>query len=361
MTTTQPRFTSTATTLVLSSCTPRLTGLPSDIIDPVYVPINLVHSFFPLNGVRNLQGTTKPLLGVQVTELADGVFIGCTINHVIVDGTSFWHFFNSWSEISRGFESISRPPVLPRWFPDGTRFPIHIPFSYSKHMFKYNKFSATTSLVSMKERVFHFSKEKVTQLKSKANAEIGTCKISSLQAVLAHLWRSIIRCDNRHADPRKESSYRLLIGARLRLKPTLPEAHFGNAVQAGTVTIKIGDLLELGLGYVALEMNKMVALYNKEEKFMSFLVEEPELLTEDNMASNALVTSSSPQFDVYGNDFGWGSPMAVRSGAGNKSHGKITVFCGVEEGSIDVEVCLVPETLQAMGIDSEFMDAVSAY
>lgn len=122
-------------------------------------------------------------------------------------------------------------------------------------------------------------------------------------------------------------------------------------------------MLELGLGYVAWEMNKMVALYDNEEKFRCFLdswVKEPELLTEDNMASNALVTSSSLRFDVYGNDFGWGSPIAVRSGGGNKSHGKITVFCGAEQGSIDIEVCLSLETLEAMGNDSEFMD-VSLY
>lgn len=49
----------------------------------------------------------------------------------------------------------------------------------------------------------------------------------------------------------------------------------------------------------------------------------------------------------------------MRTGAGNKSHGKISVFAGAEEGSIDVEACLLAETLEAMGNDSEFMDAVT--
>ncbi|KAG7989995.1 hypothetical protein I3843_02G003600 [Carya illinoinensis] len=53
----------------------------ADILEPVYVPDRLVHSFFPLNGVQNCEGTSKPLLGVQVTELVDGIFIGCTLNH----------------------------------------------------------------------------------------------------------------------------------------------------------------------------------------------------------------------------------------------------------------------------------------
>ncbi|KAH7520210.1 uncharacterized acetyltransferase At3g50280 [Ziziphus jujuba] len=331
----------------------------SDIVDPLCHP-RIIHSFFTLNGVRNFQGTTKPLLGVQVTELIDGVFIGCTINHTVVDGSSFWHFFNSWSEISRGFDNITKPPVLHRWFPEGTQFPIRIPFSDANHNVDNTKFS--TPKQSMGERVFHFSKEYVKKLKSKANAEIGTDKISSLQAVLAHLWRSIIRYD-RHLDCNKHNSnYRLLIGARSRLNPPLPETYFGNAVQAGTVTVKVKDLLGLGLGYVAWEMNKMVALFNEEKLIKNFLVgwvEKPKLLTEDNMAANAFVTSSSPRFDVYGNDFGWGKPICVRSGAGNKSHGKITVFRGVEDGSIDIEVCLLPETLDAMANDLELMKFVS--
>lgn len=61
---------------------------------------------------------------------------------------------------------------------------------------------------------------------------------------------------------------------------------------------------------------------------------------------------------MYGNDFGWGRPIAVRSGAANKNSGKVTVFPGVEEGSIDFEVCLVPETLRALADDAEFMEAV---
>lgn len=56
----------------------------SNIIEPVYVP-QIVLSFFPLNGTKSYEGVTKPLLGVQVTELIDGIFIGCSMNHAIAD------------------------------------------------------------------------------------------------------------------------------------------------------------------------------------------------------------------------------------------------------------------------------------
>ncbi|KAI9089289.1 hypothetical protein K1719_029568 [Acacia pycnantha] len=306
----------------------------------------------------NNSGALFPLLGVQVTELRDGIFIGCTINHVVGDGTSFWHFFNSWSEISRGSTELSKPPTLERWFLDGFNRPLRI--RLSKATKEKQKLDGCLKSQLQQERVFHFTRDKIEELKAKANKMVCSHKISSLQATLTHLWRAIVR--NQGTDPQEEVQYRLLIGVRPRMRPPLPQNYFGNAVQDGTVSLKAEELLAReGLGKAALEMNRMVALH-AEEKLVSHVkswVKNPRLLTEDGMAGNALVTSSSPRFDVYGNDFGWGRPVAVRSGGGNKTYGKITVFAGAENGSIDVEVCLSYETLEAMAKDIEFMDAVS--
>ncbi|RYR60237.1 hypothetical protein Ahy_A04g017309 [Arachis hypogaea] len=103
----------------------------NDIVSSVYTP-RFVYSLFPLNRVRNHEGITKPLLAVQVTELNDGFFVGCTINHVVGDGTSFWHFMNSWAEISRGSEELSKPPVLERWFVDSSASAIRVPLTKEK-------------------------------------------------------------------------------------------------------------------------------------------------------------------------------------------------------------------------------------
>ncbi|KAK2410787.1 hypothetical protein QL285_046132 [Trifolium repens] len=75
--------------------------------------------------------------------------------------------------------------------------------------------------------------------------------------------------------------------------------------------------------------------------------------------SNVLVTNSSPRFNFYGNDFGWGKSIVVRNGVGNKSIGKVTLFAGVEEGSIDVELCLPYNVLEALGNDQMFLVAMS--
>jgi hypothetical protein len=42
-----------------------------------------------------------------------------------------------------------------------------------------------------------------------------------------------------------------------------------------------------------------------------------------------------------------------------KNNGKITLFEGVDEGSIDIEVCLSYEILEALGNDTEFVVPIS--
>ena len=61
---------------------------------------------------------------------------------------------------------------------------------------------------------------------------------------------------------------------------------------------------------------------------------------------------------MYGNDFGWGPPVAARSGRGSSFDGRVTVFTGLD-WSLEVEVCLLKETLCAMANDVEFMKFVT--
>ncbi|WRX08991.1 hypothetical protein QQP08_001478 [Theobroma cacao] len=288
-----------------------------------------------------------------VTELVDGVFVGCTINHSVVDGSSFWHFFNSWSEISRGSIPLSKLPVFQRSFFNSINYPIRIPRSYVEQF--HEEFILPPNL---KERVFHFTKQSIAKLKARANAEVGTNNISSLQALLSHIWRSVIR--NKNLDPNEEMIFYMLIGARPRLRD-LPEQYFGNAVTSEGVKMKAKELQEQGVGDIAWQMNRIIATQTEVEfkKGLESWIASPKLATMAMVSSNVLLTSSSPRFNMYGNDFGWGKPIAVRSGPANKFDGKLTLFPGAEEGSLDIEACILPETLDAMANDQEFMDTVT--
>ncbi|KAJ8617417.1 hypothetical protein MRB53_013603 [Persea americana] len=91
----------------------------SDILDPIYVP-QIVKSFFIFYGAVNYNGHSIPLLALQVTELADGIFIGFSFNNAVGDVTSFTHFLNLWSERSQEEEEKEMiVSQLPRLHNDG--------------------------------------------------------------------------------------------------------------------------------------------------------------------------------------------------------------------------------------------------
>ena len=69
---------------------------------------------------------------------------------------------------------------------------------------------------------------------------------------------------------------------------------------------------------------------------------------------------SSPRFDMYGCDFGWGRPVAARSGRANKFDGKTSLYPGREGGgSIDAELTLTPENMAALEEIEELWAAVT--
>ncbi|XP_054824839.1 uncharacterized acetyltransferase At3g50280-like [Prosopis cineraria] len=72
----------------------------ADILEPTYVP-PIIKSFFPLGKSKSFEATHIPLMTVQVTELVDGIFIACLMNHCLVEVKPYWNFLNTWAKISQ--------------------------------------------------------------------------------------------------------------------------------------------------------------------------------------------------------------------------------------------------------------------
>ncbi|CAL9245109.1 unnamed protein product [Arabidopsis halleri] len=332
----------------------------SDVLEPVdgNVP-EFLNRFFPANGVKSCEGITDSLIAFQVTELKDGVFIGFGYNHMVADGSSFWSFFNTWSEICfNGFGSDHRrkfPPLLLRgWFLDGIEYPIRIPMSETETP---NRVVVTSSLIQ--EKIFRVTSRNISELKARANGEVSSDdrKISSLQAVSAFMWGSIIR--NSGLNPGDVIHCKLLVDMRRRLNPPLEKECFGNMVGFATVTTTVAEMLNNGLGWAALQINKTVGSQTNEEfrEFAENWVKKPSILNAKAF-SNCITIASSPRFNVYGNDFGWGKPIAVRAGPGNTTNGKLIAYPGIEEGNIEFQTCLSPSVLEKLSTDAEFLKHV---
>ncbi|OVA17655.1 Transferase [Macleaya cordata] len=392
-----------------------------DILSPTDVP-DSVKEFFALDGTVSFEGHFKPILAVQVTELADGLFIGCAVNHSVTDGTSFWNFFNTFAELSRGAKSISRQPDLHRnYFKDSSaviRFPNGCPkVTFDEH-------------APIRERIFRFSREAIQKLKSRANSPLKkridhgfpdaaaeimgkqsndcwknndgenqnpngnitsvlekwlrnavskhqglifetetetevvdlTVEISSFQSLCAQLWRSITRA--RKLAPSKMATFRMAVNCRQRIEPRVDPYYFGNAIQSIPTVASAGDILSRDLRWCAVELNRNVVAHDdaKVRGCVEDWEKNPRCFPLGNFDGASITMGSSPRFPMYDNDFGWGRPLAIRSGRANKFDGKISAFPGREgPGSVDLEVCLSPETMAGLENDSEFMQYVSVY
>ncbi|XP_037433487.1 uncharacterized acetyltransferase At3g50280-like [Triticum dicoccoides] len=332
----------------------------ADVAGSLRIP-RVVWSFFPLNGMVGAHAAVAsspriPVLAAQVTELADGVFVAMSLNHGVADGTAFWHLFNTWSEISRSSEAITTPePVLGRWFPDACPVPVPLPFPTLDHAVR--PFHSPP----VEECFLAFSAESIRSLKARANAEIsGTATVSSLQSLLAHLWVAVTRA--RRLRPEQETSYTLAVSCRGRVK-RVPQLYSGNSmVRCATAKVAAGELLRGGLCPAAWRLNRAVASCDEAALVGSTVAwhAEPRFAYLVGWWDPALlVTGNSPQFDVFGNDFGWGRPVAVRSGGGNKVDGRATVYELGRGGGIGMELCLAPEALARLIADDEFMAVVN--
>ncbi|EXC28183.1 putative acetyltransferase [Morus notabilis] len=328
----------------------------SDILSPIDVP-PIVQSFFDHDKAVNHDGHTTSLVTIQVTELVDGVFIGCSMNHIIADGTSFWNFWNMWSEIFRAKDNndlqISRPPIFKRWFPEGHGPILSLPYRHP------NEFIGSFEAPKLRERVFHFSAESLAKLKASANLEYNTSKISSLQSLSALVWRSITRV--RNLPPDQVTSCRISANNRARLDPPISENYFGNAVYIIRGFTTAGELLQHDLGWAAWKLHEAVVNHNDKSirGLLDAWLKSPCVYQLRTLFDpHSVIMGSSPRFNKYGNEFGMGKALALRSGYANKFDGCVYCYPGHEGGgSIDLEMSLSPETMRALESDEEFMEA----
>lgn len=321
-----------------------------------YVPA-FVRDLFPYDGPVNYDGTSLHLLAVQLTKLQDGVFLGCSINHAVCDGTAFWNFFNAWAEISRSPTAHLRlcsVPLLERWFPDDCQPPIGMPFAEE------DEFIERYSPPPLKDKFFHFKAPALARLKAEANKEVGVDNISSLQALTACMWRCVIRA--RRLPENEMVVCGIAADIRRRLHPPLPAVYFGNSLSEVSAAATVGELLGRGIGWAAKLINETVALLTDSaiREVAQEWMKAPVVYPFSAMEKFSVFVGLSPRFDMYGCDFGWGKAVAVRSGSADKFDGMISAYPGREGcGSIDFEISLLPETMAALERDTEFMQVVS--
>ncbi|XP_068646037.1 BAHD acyltransferase DCR-like [Aristolochia californica] len=313
---------------------------------------SLMEEIVPFSGILNVQGFHKPLLAVQFTKLKDGLALGCAFNHVILDGTATWHFMTAWAEICRGADKISVLPFLDRTQARDTRVKLDIPEGLITG-------DVPVSVEPpLPERIFQFSDAAVEAIKSTVNADRpeGTPPFSSFQCLGAHIWRAITRA--RGLKPDEFTVFTIFIDCRKRVSPPMPDAYFGNLIQAIFTVTAAGLLLTHPPEFAAGMLQQVIASH--DAKAITARSEEweaaPKLFQYRDAGMNCVAVGSSPRFRVYDVDFGFGPPERVRSGRSNKFDGMVFLYPGRAGGkSVDVEVSLTAEAMEKLEKDTGFL------
>nr|XP_043609507.1 uncharacterized acetyltransferase At3g50280 [Erigeron canadensis] len=325
-------------------------------------------TFFEFDKTLSYAGHHRPIAAVQVTEIADGVFIGCTVNHAVVDGTSFWNFFNTFAEITKGCQKVTNPPDFSRENVFISPVVLPLPAGGPAATFSGDE--------PLRERIIHFSREAILRMKFRANNPLWNSdlaggdsglkpksEISSFQSLCAQLWRAVTRARKFDDEVGKTTTFRMAVNCRHRLEPKVDPLYFGNLIQSIPTVASVGALLSHDLSWAANQLHQNVVAHDNAtvRRGVKDWENNPKLFPLGNFDGAMITMGSSPRFPMYNNDFGWGRPMAVRSGKANKFDGKISAFPGRDgDGSVDLEVVLAPETMASLERDQEFMQYVSS-
>ncbi|XP_047093248.1 putrescine hydroxycinnamoyltransferase 1-like [Lolium rigidum] len=184
------------------------------------------------------------MCGVQVNFLkCGGVALGMALHHIVVDATSAFHFFQTWSAISRDGDAaeatlerpchdrtLLRPRFPPVVHPDALTV-----FCPPNHQTP----SRDHSPRAVANQIFVLSKDQVAALK-----RVCASGVSTFCAVSAHLWRCM--CAASRLPP--DATTRLIFPANVRasLSPKLPGSFFGNGIIMLGATGKVRDIASKG-------------------------------------------------------------------------------------------------------------------
>ncbi|KAG8066585.1 hypothetical protein GUJ93_ZPchr0004g39446 [Zizania palustris] len=263
---------------------------------------------------------------IQVTRFACGsLVVGFTAHHMVSDGRATSNFFLAWSQATRGV-AIHPVPVHDRASFFAPRDPPLVDCEHRSVEFKSSDklnddrdddgHAAADEVVTHK---VHFSREFIAKLKTLASAGGQHHRsYSTLQCVVAHLWRCITMA--RGLDGREATSASIAVDGRARMSRPVPDGYTGNVVLWARPTATARELVTMPLHHAVGLVNKAVARIN-DGYFKSFIdfassgAVEKERLVSSADASEMVLTpnievDSWLRLPFYDLDFGSGQPFS---------------------------------------------------
>ncbi|CAL1392998.1 unnamed protein product [Linum trigynum] len=249
-----------------------------------------------------------PLLVAQVTKFKCGGFVlGTCISHCMGDGFTVMEMVNSWAEIARGLSisvlpSLDKSSLLPR-NPPKVEFP-HPEFTKIE-----NRSSSTSNDISKEKmvyRVFHFNRESIKELKSKAMEDGVLSKCSTFECLTAFIWIARSKALNM-VDSDQETKLMVPVNVREKMDPPLPKGYLGNGIVVACTISKAKDLnnepFSTTVGLVQ-DAIKMVTNANVRS-----LIDCHELHRSVQSFAHTMLVTTWSRIPFCTTDFGWGDAI----------------------------------------------------
>ncbi|KAK8294161.1 hypothetical protein V6Z11_D06G237300 [Gossypium hirsutum] len=236
-----------------------------------------------------------PLIMAQVstTLKCGGVSLGIATHHTLTDGTTDFHFINSWSEMARGLPQISMPPLIDRTL--------------------------------LRARI---TQNQLNTLKAKSWEHGNKTNYSTYTILAAYIWRCATKARGLSYDQPTKLNMPingLFAASLIALSGNLQSEPFVNTLERvhGTLKRMNNEYLRSALDYLETLPDITVAMRKL-----------------DNYQCPNLHINKWTRLSIYDADFGWGRP--IHMGPANVVHeGKIYILQSpTDDGSLTVVACL---------------------
>lgn len=301
-----------------------------------------------------------PLLFVQVTKFQCGGFSICFhVSHVVIDGQSALHFIAEWARIARG-EPLGVRPVFDRKLLRAGDPPI------SQKLFHHKEFDELPLLLGQSNNYeerrkkttalsLKLTKAQVEMLKNKANERKSMDNgggYTRYETLAAHVWRSA--CKAREHKPEQPTAMGILIDARKRMEPQLPDSYFGNAIHEVIAVSTSGELVSKPLGFACGKIRD--AIQNSTSDYMNSAIDfckNQQDLTKFQDIYTLRGTDEGPSYGnpnlslvswltlpIYGVDFGCGKEIYMGPGSLDCDGDAYLMQSHDSDGSLVLAICL---------------------
>ncbi|CAO2163953.1 unnamed protein product [Urochloa humidicola] len=250
----------------------------------------------------------EELMLVQVTRFACGsLVVGHTMNHAIGDGFASCQCVLAWGQLVRGVP-IDPAPVHDRKSLFLPRDPPRVEFEHRSAEFKVpdgvdndnddsgGDHDDDDLVVTQKVR---FSREFISDLKSQASARALSRPYSTMQCVVAHLWRCVTMARGLTDGGEATTKLHMAVNGRARMRcPPVPQGYTGNVVLWAHPTATLRELVAGPLGY-AVELVRREVDHVDDAYFRSFI----DFIASGNVEKEGLEpladAAESPDVEVY--------------------------------------------------------------